>query len=355
MTTYSVPEHYVPADAHLVWNYGQDGPYAPACSESGYRDSFYQFDKADVYRWATNVNATPDNDGTLHVWVQPAIGTKTKKNGVWVDDGVTLMNLGAWEKAKTWGNSSTFASHYNKELRIKMPVPNGVTVKYQTLNAGAGYNGRQDILPNASYSYNVGSVHSYSETGIKSHIDWNVNSSNKRMVLVGVEVTKDSNSQTGTSGLLCSCISDSNRVEVGKSYNLWQDGLGDVGSHANSGYSFNKDRSDIYNFMVGQNFRCTFGTTVTYLYAEVDDICKLYQTMLYDGYDVLNQYGGVSTIHVGQTYNVNSVVPQQSSYKNAVWGSSSYSFNQKYENKRTRRKEVCYNKLSRKDKRGTIL
>lgn len=31
----------------------------------------------------------------------------------------------------------------------------------------------------------------------------------------------------------------------------------------------------------------------------------------------------------GQTYNVNSVVPQQSSYKNAVWGSSSYSFNQK--------------------------
>lgn len=70
------------------------------------------------------------------------------------------------------------------------------------------------------------------------------------MVLVGVEVTKDSNSQTGTSGLLCSCISDSNRVEVGKSYNLWQDGLGDVGSHANSGYSVNKDRSDIYNFMV---------------------------------------------------------------------------------------------------------
>ncbi len=250
VTTYSVPEHYVPADAHLVRDFGQDGPYAPECTESGMKDSFYLFDKRDVFIWASQVNATPDNDGTLHVWVQPAIGTKTKKNGVWVDDGVTLMNLGAWEKAKTWGNSSTFASHYNKELKIKMGVPGGVTVKYQTLNAGDGYNGRQDILPNASYSYNVGSVHSYSETGIKSHIDWNVNSSNKRMVLVGVEVTKDSNSQTGTSGLLCSCISDSNRVEVGKSYNLWQDGLGDVGSHANSGYSFNKDQSDIYNFMV---------------------------------------------------------------------------------------------------------
>lgn len=319
VTTYSVPEHYVPADAYLVKDYGQDGPYAPACSESGYRDSFYIYNKRNVFNWAMQCGATPDSDGTLHVWVQPAIGTKTKKGGTWVDDGVTLMNLYDWTKAKRWANPSTFASHYNKELKIKMGVPGGVTVKYQTLNAGAGYNGRQDILPNASYSYNVGSVHSYAETGIKSHIDWNVNSSNKRMVLVGVEVTKDGSSATGTSGLLCSCVSDSNRVEVGKSYNLWQDGLGDIGSHANSGYSFSKDRSDIYNFMVGQNFRCTFGTTVTYLYAEVDDLCNLYKTMLYDGYDVLNQYGGVSTIHVGQTYNINGVVPQQSSYKNAVW------------------------------------
>lgn len=313
VTTYSVPRCYVPADALLVNNYWDQGidPGVDCVSGSSI-DSIYRFPKRQIYTWAVQANATPDNDGTLHVWAQESV--RVCQNGRWT---------GEIKDLKTWSNyfsrTSTFPGHYNKELRIKYQVPGGVTVKYQTLNAGDGYNGRQDILPNASYNYNVGSVHSYAETGIKSHIDWNINNSSKKMVLVGVEVTKDGNSATGTSGLLCSCISDSNRVEVGKSYNLWQDGLGDVGSHANSGYSFNKDRSDIYNFMVGQNFRCTFGTTVTYLYAEVDDICKLYQTMLYDGYDVLNQYGGVSTIHVGQTYNVNSVVPQQSSYKNAVW------------------------------------
>lgn len=138
--------------------------------------------------------ATFDNNGTMTVWLQPTIGIKTKNSsGGWDDAGVSLKNLYDWTKARNWANTSTFAEHYNKPLHVKYQVPGGVTVKYQTLNAGDGYNGRQDILPNASYSYNVGSIHSYSETGIKSHIDWNVNSSNKRMVLVGVEVTKDSN------------------------------------------------------------------------------------------------------------------------------------------------------------------
>ena len=314
VTTYSVPGCYVPADSYLVGTY-EDFP-SLSCTEGGMVDTLVLLRKDTIAAWAYKAGAVPDNDGTLHVWLQPTIGIKTKNSsGGWDDAGVSLTNLYDWTTARRWANTSTFSGHYNKELKIKTQVPGGVTVKSQTLNAGDGYNGRQDILPNASYSYNVGSVHSYSETGIKSHIDWN----SKRMVLVGVEVTKDGSSATGTSGLLCSCVSDSNRVEVGKSYNLWQDGLGDIGSHANSGYSFSKDRSDIYNFMVGQNFRCTFGTTVTYLYAEVDDLCNLYKTMLYDGYDVLNQYGGVSTIHVGQTYNINGVVPQQSSYKNAVW------------------------------------
>ena len=195
VTTYSVPGCYVPSDAYLAMDYGQTGPYAPACTDSGMIDSFYLFNKRDVFWWAVNPGATPDSDGTLHVWVQPAIGTKTKKNGQWVDDGVTLKNLNEWRNAKSWGNPSTFASHYNKELRIKMPtVPPGtpgvpaVTIKYQTLNAGDGYNGRQDILPNDYRTYNIGSIHAYSEAGIQSHIDWNVNNSTRRMALVGVEV-----------------------------------------------------------------------------------------------------------------------------------------------------------------------
>ncbi|MCI5518193.1 MAG: hypothetical protein MR427_12010, partial [Roseburia sp.] len=186
VTTYSVPGCYVPADSYLVGTYNDFSSLD--CTESGFVDTGVLFNKWKVMDWAAHAGATFDNDGMLTVWLQPTIGIKTKNSsGGWDDAGVSLTNLYDWTTARRWANTSTFAGHYNKPLHLKYQVPGGVTVKYQTLNAGDGYNGRQDILPNASYSYNLGSVHSYSETGIKSHIDW----SSKRMVLVGVEVTKD--------------------------------------------------------------------------------------------------------------------------------------------------------------------
>lgn len=118
VTTYSVPEPYIPADAYNAydfWERGEDP--GKQCSDSGMIDSFYLFSKNDVYHWATKVGATPDNDGTLHLWAHESV--RVLSYGV--DQSVEIKDLRTW--SSYFKRHSTFASHYNKPLKIKMGVP----------------------------------------------------------------------------------------------------------------------------------------------------------------------------------------------------------------------------------------
>lgn len=324
VTSYSVPGCYVPADAYKAYDYWGNNREDPGkqCSDSGMIDSFYLFDKWKVMNWATHVGATPDNDGTLHLWAHESV--RVLSNGV--DQSGEIKDLNTW--CSKFERHGTFYTHYNKPLKIKLPtVPPGtpgtpgVTIKYQTLNAGDGYNGRQDILPNDYRTYNIGSIHTYSEAGIKSHIDWNVNNSTRRMVLVGVEVTKDASSATGTSGLIRSNIEESNRVYEEGRYSLAVDTLSDVGQHSNNGYQFTKTSSSMYNLMAGQSFRSTFGTTITYLYAEVYDKSTVYPAMLFSGYETMQLTGAEYIQSAGTDFNYSGsqLVDQKRSYKNAIF------------------------------------
>ncbi len=100
--------------------------------------------------------------------------------------------------------------------------------------------------------------------------------------------------------------------------------LSDVGSIPGSGWTFRRDYSSVHSYVNGCNFRVSTGTTITYLYAEVKTVCKLYTAMRFDGYNTFNILNAESPYRVGaggifdlggEAY----LVPATTSYKGYVW------------------------------------
>ena len=106
VTTYSVPGCYVPADAYKAYDYWGNNREDPGkqCSDSGMIDSFYLFNKRDMYYWASKCGAVPDSDGTLHLWAHESV--RVLSYGV--DESGEIKNLGTW--SHYFDRHSTFAS-----------------------------------------------------------------------------------------------------------------------------------------------------------------------------------------------------------------------------------------------------
>lgn len=340
VTTYPLLDYTIPAGALPVFDYGTKGLPSPDCTESGYVDTLHLFDKYKISNWFYQSGATPDDDGVITVYAQPVIGTKTKKDGVWVDDGKTLTSLSAWVNAKPWANTSTFASHYNKPLKIvRLPsTPSEyTTVKYQTLNAGEGYDAGRQLSDDASFAYNLGSVHTYADTGLIKCFDTDINGETRRFVLAGVQIDKPSDCATGSVGRLAVNTEENNLVMPSGIYSTADNTISSPPNAPSSGWTFNKDYSSMYSYLNGYGFRVSTSTTITYLYAEVKTVCKLYTAMRYDGYNSFNVLNASSPykVNAGETFDYSGefdLVPATASYKGYVWELVQASFYKKGSN-----------------------
>ena len=327
VTTYPLLDYTIPSGALLVTPLFTEGLYSEDCTTSGYVDTFHLFESAKIGNWFMQAGATPTDDGVMTVYAQPVIGTKTKKNGVWVDDGKTLTSLSAWVSAKPWANTSTFAGHYNKPLRVVRPpsTPSEyTTVKYQTLNAGEGYDAGRQLSDDASFAYNLGSVHTYADTGLIKCFDTNINGETRRFVLAGIQVDKPSDCATGTVGRLTVNTEENNLLQPSGIYSLADNTISSPPNTPGSGWTFNKDYSSMYSYLNGYGFRVSTSTTITYLYAEVKTVCKLYTAMRYDGYNSFNvlNAGNPYKVNAGEAFNYSGeteLVPATASYKGYVW------------------------------------
>lgn len=340
VTTYPLLDYTIPAGALPVSNYGTKGLPSPDCTESGYADTLHLFESWKIVDWFGNAGATPTDDGVMTVYAQPVIGTKTKKQGVWVDDGKTLTSLSSWVSAKPWANTSTFASHYNKPLRIVCPpsTPSQyTTVKYQTLNNGEGYSAGMQLSDDASFAYNLYSVHTYADTGLIKCFDTNINGETRRFVLAGIQVDKPSDCATGTVGRLTVNTEENNLLQPSGIYSLADNTISSPPNAPGSGWTFNKDYSSMYSYLNGYGFRVSTSTTITYLYAEVKTVCKLYTAMRYDGYNSFNVLNASSPykVNAGETFDYSGefdLVPATASYKGYVWELVQASFYKKGSN-----------------------
>ena len=342
VTTYPLLDYTIPAGALQVTPLRTDGLPSYTCTTSGYVDTTHLFDKWEIVNWFFKSGASPSDDGTMTVYAQPVIGTKHKNSsGAWVDDGNTLTSLNDWAKAKPWANTSTFSSHYNKPLRIVYPPTSPsqyTTVKYQTLNAGEGYSAGMQLSDDASFSYNLGSVHSFTDTGLIKCFDTTIDGETRRFVLAGVQIDKPSDCVTGTSGRLAVNTEENNLLQPSGTYSLASNTLSSTPSAPGSGWTFNKDYSSMYSYVGGYSFRVSTSTTITYLYAEVKTVCKLYTAMRYDGYNsfsVLNASNPYK-VNAGEAFNYSGetdLVPATASYKGYVWELVQASFYKKGKNK----------------------
>lgn len=324
VTTYPLLDYTIPSGALLVTPLSTEGLYSEECTTKGFVDTFHLFESWKIVDWFFKSGATVADDGTMTVYAQPVIGTKTKKNGVWVDDGKTLTSLSTWTNAKPWANTSTFAGHYNKPLRIvytPTTEEQKTHVRYQTLNAGEGYSAGMQLSPTATFSYNLGSVHSFTDTGLIKCFDTDINGETRRFVLAGVQIDKPSDCATGSVGRLAV---NTNLLQPSDTYSLASNSLSSTPSAPGSGWTFNKDYSSIYSYVGGYSFRVSTSTTITYLYAEVKTVCKLYTAMRYDGYDSFNVLNASSPykVNAGEAFNYSGetdLVPATASYKGYVW------------------------------------
>lgn len=328
VTTYPLLDYTIPAGALQATEITTAGLPSPACTTSGYVDTAHLFDKYIISNWFYQSGATPDDDGVMTVYAQPVIGTKHKNtNGAWVDDGKTLTSLSSWVSAKPWANTSTFASHYNKPLRIvRIPeTPSEYTkVQYQALNDGEGYAAGKELSPTATFSYNLGSVHTYADTGLIKCFDTNINGETRRFVLAGIQVDKPSDCATGTVGRLTVNTEENNLLQPSDIYSLADNTISSPPNAPGSGWTFNKDYSSMYSYLNGYGFRVSTSTTITYLYAEVKTVCKLYTAMRYDGYNSFNVLNASSPykVNAGEAFNYSGetdLVPATASYKGYVW------------------------------------
>lgn len=327
VTTYPLLDYTIPSGALQVTPLRSEGLYSEECTTRGYVDTFHLFESAKIGNWFMQAGATPTDDGVMTVYAQPVIGTKTKKNGVWVDDGKTLTSLSAWVSAKPWANTSTFAKHYNKPLRVVRPpsTPSEyTTVKYKTLNAGEGYDAGMQLSDDASFAYNLGSVHTYADTGLIKCFDTDINGETRRFVLAGIQVDKPSDCATGTVGRLAVNTEENNLLQPSGVYSLADNTISSPPNAPGSGWTFNKDYSSMYSYLNGYGFRVSTSTTITYLYAEVKTVCKLYTAMRYDGYNSFNVLNASSPykVNAGEAFNYSGeteLVPATASYKGYVW------------------------------------
>lgn len=327
VTTYPLLDYTIPSGALQVTPLRSEGLYSEECTTSGYVDTFHLFERDAIIAWFGNSGATPTDDGVMTVYAQPVIGTKTKKQGVWVDDGKTLTSLSAWVNAKPWANTSTFAGHYNKPLRIVKPpsTPSEyTTVKYQTLNDGEGYSAGKQLSDDASFAYNLYSLHSFTDTGLIKCFDTDINGETRRFVLAGVQIDKPADCATGSVGRLAVNTEENNLLQPSGVYSLASNSLSSTPNAPGSGWTFNKDYSSMYSYVGGYSFRVSTSTTITYLYAEVKTVCKLYTAMRYDGYNSFNvlNAGNPYKVNAGEAFNYSgetALVPATASYKGYVW------------------------------------
>ena len=328
VTTYPLLDYTIPSGALLVTPLFTEGLYSEDCTTSGYVDTFHLFERDAIVAWFGNSGATPADDGVMTVYAQPVIGTKHKNSdGAWVDDGKTLTSLSSWVSAKPWANTSTFASHYNKPLRIVKPpsTPSEyTTVKYQTLNDGEGYSAGKQLSDDASFSYNLYSLHSFTDTGLIKCFDTDINGETRRFVLAGVQIDKPADCATGSVGRLAVNTEENNLLQPSGVYSLASNSLSSTPNAPGSGWTFNKDYSSMYSYVGGYSFRVSTSTTITYLYAEVKTVCKLYTAMRYDGYNSFNVLNASSPykVNAGEAFNYSGetdLVPATASYKGYVW------------------------------------
>ncbi len=326
VTTYPLLDYTIPAGALQATPLSTAGLTSPDCTESGYVDTLHLFDKYSISTWFGNSGATPTDDGVMTVYAQPVIGTKHKKDGVWVDDGKTLTSLSSWVSAKPWANTSTFAGHYNKPLRIVCPPSEEqkTHVQYQTLNAGEGYAAGKELSPTATFSYNLYSLHSFTDTGLIKCFDTDINGETRRFVLAGVQIDKPADCATGSVGRLAVNTEENNLLQPSGVYSLASNSLSSTPNAPGSGWTFNKDYSSMYSYVGGYSFRVSTSTTITYLYAEVKTVCKLYTAMRYDGYNSFNvlNAGSPYKVNAGEAFNYSGeteLVSATASYKGYVW------------------------------------
>lgn len=300
VTTYPLLDYTIPAGVLQATEITIAGLPSSACA-SGYVDTAHLFDKWVITDWCFKSGASIADDGTMTVYAQPVIGTKTKKKGDWVDDGKTIMSLTDWVNVKKWTNTSTFSSHYNKPLHVVFPPtsPSQYTqVQYQALNDGEGYSAGRQLRDGAAYAFNLGSVHAYNEAGLMSYFDTVINGETRCFVLAGVRVDKLEGCVVGTSGRLAVSTEEDNLVVPAGSYATIDASLSDVGAIPGSGWTFRRDYSSVHSYVNGCNFRVSTGTTITYLYAEVKTVCKLYTAMRFDGYNTFNVMNAESPYRV---------------------------------------------------------
>lgn len=327
VTTYPLLDYTIPSGALQATPLRSEGLYSEECTTSGYVDTFHLFDSYKISEWGFRSGASFDDNGVLTVYAQPVIGTKTKKQGVWVDDGKTLTSLSAWVNAKPWADTSTFAKHYNKPLRVVRPPSTEeekTHVRYQTLNAGEGYGAGMQLSDDASFNYNLGSVHTYADTGLIKCFDTDINGETRRFVLAGIQVDKPSDCATGTVGRLTVNTEENNLLQPSGVYSLADNTISSPPNAPGSGWTFNKDYSSMYSYLNGYGFRVSTSTTITYLYAEVKTVCKLYTAMRYDGYNSFNVLNANSPykVNAGETFDYSgetALVPAIASYKGYVW------------------------------------
>ena len=253
VTTYPLSDYVIPAGAFQATEITTKGLPSPDCTTSGYVDTAHLFDKWEIVNWFFQSGASPSDDGVMTVYAQPVIGTKHKNSsGAWVDDGKTLTSLSSWVSAKPWANTKTFASHYNKPLRIVYPpsTPSQyTTVKYQTLNAGEGYYAGKELSQTTTFAYNLGSVHTYADTGLIKCFDTDINGETRRFVLAGVQIDKPSDCATGSVGRLAINTEENNLLQPSGVYSLASNSLSSTPNAPGSGWTFNKDYSSMYSYV----------------------------------------------------------------------------------------------------------
>lgn len=327
VTTYPLLDYVIPAGALQATPLSTAGLTSPDCTESGYVDTLHLFETGKVMNWVMQSGAPISDDGVATVYAQPVIGTQHKKDGAWVDDGKTLTSLSSWVSAKPWANTNTFASHYNKPLRVVYPPTTEeqkTHVQYQTLNAGEGYAAGKELSQTATFDYNLGSLHSFTDTGLIKCFDTDINGETRRFVLAGVQIDKPADCATGSVGRLAVNTEENNLLQPSGVYSLASNSLSSTPNAPGSGWTFNKDYSSMYSYVGGYSFRVSTSTTITYLYAEVKTVCKLYTAMRYDGYNSFNVLNANSPykVNAGETFNYSGeteLVPATASYKGYVW------------------------------------
>lgn len=220
ITTYPLSDFTIPAGAKLL----RDSDFTKqsySCTSSGMIDTAHLFNRWEIVNWAVKSGATFAPDGTLTIYLQPVIGTQTKvtdKTGsYWKDDGVSLTSLAAWKKAKSWANTETFASHYNKPLHIKQAT-NTITASYVAQSNGEGYGAGQKLQDDVTFNFNIGSQHTYYDTGIVKSITTNVGGEERHFVLSGITVEIPVGDTAGSYGVFKTSQDEENLVSPANEY-----------------------------------------------------------------------------------------------------------------------------------------